>query len=52
MYSKYFKEGRTVMKLKRILAAGLALSMVAGMAMTGCGKKEEGKASIYYLMEM
>ena len=49
MYSKYFKEGRTVMKLKRILAAGLALSMVAGMAMTGCGKKEEGKASIYYL---
>ena len=49
MYSKYFKEGRTVMKLKRILAAGLILSMTAGMAMTGCGKKEEGKASVYYL---
>ena len=29
MYSKYFKEGRTVMKLKRILAAGLILSMTA-----------------------
>ena len=43
------------MKIRKLLSVGLVSSMVASMALTGCGDnkndsgKEESKGSVYYL---